>query len=360
MGYTIGSGKDSRHDPGFTEQDFLARFQARQPEIVAYKKTHGGDLEGAYQAVTGEAWPTGRSVKVHGNGRAELTKDRTTKSVLGKQILLPAAMAAGGYFAAPAIAGMLAGSAGAGAGAAGGSLIGAGGTASGVGAGLAGLGSGAGVSSGLLGGLGTAASLGGGAGLSTAGMTSGLIGGAGGVGGTAGTTAASGGLLSTLGKAGSLGNLGEQFTGGAGASAEGRRADTMNNNASTVANNRAAVDAGQFNLDASQQRAQQVARGDMMSAAYTPVTHSGSGRDISFSGGLSQPFGADTTAAGEALKKQALLALMTQSDKLTTQLAQPQKAGAGENLMAGVGMGANVLSGLSTASKLGKYGRMLT
>lgn len=93
MGYTIGSGKDARRDRGFTEQDFLARFVARQPEIVAYKRQHGGDYEGAYQAVTGEPWPEGRSVKVHGDGRAEMTKDRTVKSVLGKYVALPAAYA---------------------------------------------------------------------------------------------------------------------------------------------------------------------------------------------------------------------------------------------------------------------------
>lgn len=86
MGYTIGSGKDSRQDAGFTEQEVLGRFAQNQEAIVAYSKSKGVPLEDAFQAVTGEPWPEGRSVKVHGDGRPEFTKDRTTKSVLGKYV----------------------------------------------------------------------------------------------------------------------------------------------------------------------------------------------------------------------------------------------------------------------------------
>jgi hypothetical protein len=159
MGYTIGTGKDSRQDAGFTEQEVLARFVARQPEIMAYKRRHGGALEDAFRAVTGEPWPSGRSVKVHGDGRAELTKDRTTKSVLGKYVapiaagvaapfLLPALAAgagAGGAAAGIGETGAVTGLAGSGFGAGGGlGLTGAGAGFGGAGAGAAGLGAGAG------------------------------------------------------------------------------------------------------------------------------------------------------------------------------------------------------------------------
>jgi len=110
MGYTLNSAKDSRGD----EHLFMERFSQRLKEILAYQRSRGGDLEGAYQAVTGEPWPAGRSVKLH-NGTPEMTKDRTVKSVLGKYVL-------------PAAAGALTG--GAGLGAFGGGAAGAGGLGS--------------------------------------------------------------------------------------------------------------------------------------------------------------------------------------------------------------------------------------
>lgn len=81
MSYTINSAKDSHGD----EQLYMELFNQRRAEIEQYKQTHGGDLEGAFQAVTGKPWPSGRSVKIH-NGVPEMTKDRTVKSVLGKYV----------------------------------------------------------------------------------------------------------------------------------------------------------------------------------------------------------------------------------------------------------------------------------
>lgn len=129
MAYRVGSGKDARKEKGFTEQDFLDRFRKRQSEIEDYKNTHGGDLEGAYQAVTGEPWPSGRSVKIK-NGVPQMTKDRTVKSVLGKYVV-PAAAA---YFAGPHLAKAI-GAAGPGIAKAGAGAVGGGGDVSGGGGG---------------------------------------------------------------------------------------------------------------------------------------------------------------------------------------------------------------------------------
>ncbi len=145
MAYTINSAKDSQGD----EHTFLQRFAAAQPAIEAYKRSRGGDLESAFQAVTGTPWPSGRSVKIK-SGVPQMTKDRTAKSVLGKYVALPAAMAAGGYMAAPAIMGAM----GAGAGVAGGGL-GTGALAAGATVPGAGMATGAGLSGGGAGFLGT-------------------------------------------------------------------------------------------------------------------------------------------------------------------------------------------------------------
>lgn len=100
--YQLNSAKDVKGD----ERVFVDKFTRYRTAIEAYKRQHGGDLEGAYQAVTGEAWPAGRSVKIH-DGRVEMTKDRTVRSVLGKYVL-PAAAAV----AAPYLLGALGGGAG--------------------------------------------------------------------------------------------------------------------------------------------------------------------------------------------------------------------------------------------------------
>ena len=114
MPYTPNAARDSVGD----ERRFMQRFQQHQAAIVAYKQRYGGDLEGAYRAVTGESWPSGRSVKIK-NGIAEMTKDRTVKSVLGKYIAGPAAVIGASIFApqllpsiGKAIAGPLTGGAG--------------------------------------------------------------------------------------------------------------------------------------------------------------------------------------------------------------------------------------------------------
>lgn len=159
MAYTINSAKDSRGN----EDQFMARFNQNRAAIEAYKRQRGGDLEGAYQAVTGEAWPEGRSVKIS-HGQPEMTKDRTARSVIGKYIAAPAAIGATAAFAPgalPAIghalgqAGSLAGHA-----------LGIGGAGAG-----GGLGAGA-VTPGLIGGSGIAGATGGG--LSLGGVLSGL------------------------------------------------------------------------------------------------------------------------------------------------------------------------------------------
>lgn len=155
MGYTINSAKDSRGD----EDQFVARFNQNLPAIQAYKQQNGGAWEDAYQAVMKQPWPEGRSVKLN-NGQAEMTKDRTVKSVLGKYVALPAGIAAGGYLAAPAIAGAL----GAGGAAAGGGVVGGG-------LGTGALAAGATIpGAGMVSGVGGASLLGGGAGSVLAGL----------------------------------------------------------------------------------------------------------------------------------------------------------------------------------------------
>jgi hypothetical protein len=99
------------------ELAYLEAFRQHQAEIIAYKAQHGGDLEGAFQKVTGVPWPQNRSVKLT-NGAPEITADRTFKSVMGRYVAPIAAGVAGG-FALPALLG-------------GGAAAGAGGAASGA------------------------------------------------------------------------------------------------------------------------------------------------------------------------------------------------------------------------------------
>lgn len=109
MAYTINSAKDSLGN----EQDFMDDFTRNQAAIEAHKRTRGGSYEDAYKAVTGKSWPKGRSVKVK-DGRAEMTKDRTVKSVMGKYVL-PAAAAAltgGAALGVGPLAGVFGGAAG--------------------------------------------------------------------------------------------------------------------------------------------------------------------------------------------------------------------------------------------------------
>jgi len=107
MAYTINSAKDSQGN----EQEFLDAFNQNLPAIAAYKQANGGDLEGAFQAVTGTPWPSGRSVKMKGS-QGEMTKDRTVKSVMGKYVL-PIAAGVAAPFVLPALLGGGASAAGA-------------------------------------------------------------------------------------------------------------------------------------------------------------------------------------------------------------------------------------------------------
>ena len=77
-------------------------FNRLRPQIEGYKRQFGGDLEGAFQKVTGTPWPQGRSVKISG-GMPQMTKDRTFKSVLGKYIAAPAAIGLTAAFAPGAL-----------------------------------------------------------------------------------------------------------------------------------------------------------------------------------------------------------------------------------------------------------------
>lgn len=116
MAYQINSAKDASGQ----EHLFMEMFNRLAPQIQAYKQQRGGDLEGAFQAITGTPWPEGRSVKLGRGGIPEMTKDRTVKSVLGKYVVPIAAGALTAGFGIPALmAGGGAAAAGGGAGAAG-------------------------------------------------------------------------------------------------------------------------------------------------------------------------------------------------------------------------------------------------
>lgn len=128
MAYTINSAKDSKGD----EDQYVALANTYAQQIYDYKAKHGGDFEHAFQAVTGKPWPEGRSLKMH-NYQAEMTKDRTVRSVLGKYVA-PIAGAIAAPYVLPALLGGGGAAAGA-AGAAGGTGAAAGTTAATVGGG---------------------------------------------------------------------------------------------------------------------------------------------------------------------------------------------------------------------------------
>lgn len=158
-----------------------------------------------------------------------------------------------------------------------------------------------------------------------------------------------GGILGTLAGLGSrASDLGSIFSQGAAANAAGRRGDTMANAELAAQNNRARLDAATFNRDTPAVRASQVARGNLL-ATMQNAAPTGDPRIDKFGGGGLRPsaVGADARQAGDQLARQGLAALMTGSDRLDPQMAQPQRAGLGENLMAGAGLGFNVLGALS-------------
>jgi hypothetical protein len=193
------------------------------------------------------------------------------------------------------------------------------------------------------GGASGSAATGGGVGLGETGAVTGLAGSGFGAGGA---TAGGGGILGTLGKYGQqASDIGEQLSAGAQGQAEGRRADSTADMIAASQNNRALVDAAQFNRDLPMTRAQQTARGDLMSSPMQDARSTGSGRDIQFSGGVRpSSFGASTTQAGEELKRQALLKMMhPEADQLTPQITQPRQAGAGENALGIAGTGLSIL-----------------
>jgi hypothetical protein len=108
-------------------------------------------------------------------------------------------------------------------------------------------------------------------------------------------------------------------------------------------NNRAQLDAAQFNMGAPVTRAQQVAKGDLMSANIPQSQSTGSGRDVSFSGGIGpQYFGADTTQAGNEMKRQALMALMSGSDQVHPAMSSIPKSG----ILEKIGGTAGLIGGL--------------
>lgn len=162
-----------------------------------------------------------------------------------------------------------------------------------------------------------------------------------------GASAGGGGILGALGRfSGPAADIGEIVSGGAAGLASGRRDDALTNLAVNTANNRALVDVGTFNRDTPSVRASQTARGDLM-ANVQPYQLSGSGRNLQGTGGLTPAaFGPNTRTAGQTLASQGLQALQSQSDRITPQIAQPTRAGRGENIAGGIGTGLSILGAL--------------
>ena len=136
--------------------------------------------------------------------------------------------------------------------------------------------------------------------------------------------------------------------GGAKASKDGRMTDALTQDRLNASNNAANLNAAEFNIGTPVTRAQQVAKGDLMAAMIPNASRSGSGRDLQLTGGVNPGlFGADTTAAGNELKKQALQALMTGSDKQTPVQSTIQKPGLMEKIGGVAGTAGGILGALS-------------
>lgn len=184
------------------------------------------------------------------------------------------------------------------------------------------------------------------------------------------------GILSALGKIGAIGaapftggaslgalplidaigSVGSSLGAGASASKAGRMADADLQARMDALNNRSGLDAAEFNMGVPVTQAQQVAKGDLMAANIPQSAATGSGRDISFSGGIGpQFFGTDTTQAGEALKRQALGSLMSGGGKFTPKTSTIPEAGMMEKI-GGVGGLVGGLAG-ATGNVLGALGR---
>ena len=135
---------------------------------------------------------------------------------------------------------------------------------------------------------------------------------------------------------------------GAAASEAGRYKQAMTNDQLNAGNNQAQLNAAKFNLGLNPNLANQVARGDIMSQPIQNAGTTGSGRDLQFTGGI-QPsmFGADTRAAGDKLKRDALSSLMTGSSQLKPSITTLQQPGAMENIGAAAGIGGGILDTLN-------------
>lgn len=201
------------------------------------------------------------------------------------------------------------------------------------------------------GGYGINAAMGGGAGAGAAGGAgaTGGAAGAGGGAGAAGGAATGGGILSTLGQWGErLRPLASVLSEGSGGMADDRRADDANNARAIAENNRALADVARFNLEAPGLRTNQAARGEIL-ATMQDAPRTGDARVDKWAGGGLRPsaIGPQGRQAGSELSRQALLALMNNSDRITPQPIPQSNPSAGENLMGGAGIGLNLFDTLS-------------
>lgn len=86
------------------ELQYLALYNQHKDEIEALaRREHGwkDPLEHAFKVVTGVDWPAGRGLKLT-NGQAEITGDRTFKSILGRYVA-PIGAAAATAFGVPGL-----------------------------------------------------------------------------------------------------------------------------------------------------------------------------------------------------------------------------------------------------------------
>lgn len=156
--------------------------------------------------------------------------------------------------------------------------------------------------------------------------------------------------FATGGPLGILGALGGVLGDGASAAAAGRRSDAAEQAQFNALNNQALLGTSQFNLEAPGQRVGQVARGDILSSMQDAAP-TGDPRIDKFAGGGLRPsaFGASSRQAGGELQRQALMALMSGSDKITPQLSTLPKAGKLETL----GGISGLIGGLAGAAQEG-------
>lgn len=168
--------------------------------------------------------------------------------------------------------------------------------------------------------------------------------------GGAGMAGSNGGVLGSLKNwrtwADAAGDIGPVLSGASAGMAEGRRADAALNNDAIARNNQAGLDAARYNRDLPSVRASQTARGEVLNTMQNaPLT--GDARIDKFSGGGLRPsaFGPQSRAAGAELSRQALGALMNpETDRFTPERIKPTSGGTVENIMGGVGIGADIFS----------------